>query len=67
MHLAEWEAKFTAACSSPSCPECESFVKGTKAVLTRSELQGSELRVLQEKRKEELEKKAMSRKVLRKF
>jgi len=67
VHLTKWEAKFTTVCSSPSRPEWESFVKGTKTVLTWFELQSSELRILQERRKEELEKKAMSRKVLRKF
>jgi hypothetical protein len=67
VHLTKWEAKFTTVCSSPSRPKWESFIKGTKTVLTRSELQSSELRILQERRKEELEKKAMSRKVLRKF
>jgi hypothetical protein len=38
VHLAKWEAKFTTVCSSPSRPKWESFVKGTKTVLTQSEL-----------------------------
>jgi hypothetical protein len=46
VHLTKWEAKFTTVCSSPSRPEWESFVKGTKTVLTWSELQSSELRIL---------------------
>jgi hypothetical protein len=46
VHLTKWEAKFTTVCSSPSRPKWESFVKGTKTVLTQSKLQSSELRIL---------------------
>src|SRR5947207_13088449 len=45
-----WESKFSGICSSPSRPEWHSFVKGTKQVLVRSELQEHELRIHQERR-----------------
>jgi hypothetical protein len=38
VQLTKWEAKFTIVCSSPSRPEWESFLKGTKTILTWSKL-----------------------------
>jgi hypothetical protein len=63
----KWEQKLTAQCSSPSRPELESFIKGTKQVLSRSQLQEAELRIHQERRQEEQERKVTRRKVLQKF
>jgi hypothetical protein len=63
----KWETKFSRVCSSPSRPDWHSFVKGTKQVLVRSKLQKHELRIHQERRIEEQERKVTSRKVLQKF
>jgi flagellar biosynthesis GTPase FlhF len=54
-------------CSSPSCLEWDSFVKGTKTVLVHSQLQEQELHIHQERRVEEQERKVKSRKVIQKF
>jgi hypothetical protein len=67
IQIDKWETKFNGVCSSPSRPDWHSFVKGTKQVLVRSELQEHELRIHQERRIEELESKVTSRKVLQKF
>jgi fructose-specific phosphotransferase system component IIB len=67
VQLDKWETKFNALCSSPSRPNWHSFVKGTKQVLTQSELQSSELCIHQEKRREEQEKKLISQRVVQKM
>jgi hypothetical protein len=45
VQLDKWETKFDGLCSSLSRSNWHSFVKGTKQVLTQSELQSSELRI----------------------
>jgi hypothetical protein len=67
IQISKWEAKFSANCSSPSRPEWHSFVKGTKLVLTQSQLQEHELHIHQERRIEDQERKVTRRKVLQKF
>jgi hypothetical protein len=65
--LDKWGPKFTANCSSPSRPQWESFVKGTKLVLAKSQLQECELQIHQDRRREDLERKTTKRKVIQKF
>src|SRR3954454_18337670 len=62
--IGKWENKFSGVCSSPSRPEWHSFVEGTKEFLVRSELQEHVLRIHQERRISELEKKVTSQKVV---
>lgn len=62
-----WEAKFTEQCSSPSRPKWQTFVQGTKEVLTCSQLHENELRIHQERRIEEQVRKVTRRKVVQKF
>jgi hypothetical protein len=60
MQIDKWDNKWSRICSSPSRPDWDSSVKGTKQVLIRSQLQEDELWIHQESRIEELEKKVTS-------
>ena len=67
VQIDHWEAKFTEQCSSPSRPKWQTFVQGTKEVLTRSQLHENELRLHQERRVEDQVRKVTRRKVVQKF
>ena len=62
--IGKWENKLETLMSSPSRPEWHSFCKGTRQVLTQSQLQESELRVHQKRRQEDLERKVNKRRVV---
>ena len=62
--IGKWEDKLEALISSPSRPEWHSFCKGTRQVLTYSQLQETELRVHQKRRQEDLERKVNKRRVV---
>jgi hypothetical protein len=56
--------KLEALISSPSRPEWHSFCKGTRQILTHSQLQESELLVHRKRRQEDLERKVNKRRVV---
>jgi len=62
--IGKWEEKVEELISSPSRPEWHSFCKGTRQVLTHSQLQESELLVHQKRRQEDLERKVNKRRVV---
>jgi hypothetical protein len=65
--LDKWGPKFTTNYSSPSHPQWESFIKGTKLVLAKSQLQECELKIYQDRRREDLKRKTTKWKVIQKF
>ena len=65
--LFELENKILDPLSSATKPKVQSLIKGTKEILTYSQLQEQELRVVQARRIEEMERKVTKRKVIQKY
>ena len=65
--LGKWNKHLGPRCSSPSRPEWDSFVQGSLQVLAQSQLQEQELRIHQNRRIEELERKVSKRQRLCKY
>jgi hypothetical protein len=62
----ELENKILEPLSSATKPKVQSLLKGTKEILTYSQLQEQELRVVQARRMEEMQRKVSKRKVAQK-
>ena len=65
--LKRWNQYLGPCCSSPSRPEWDSFVQGSLQVLAQSQLQEQELRIHQNKRISELERKVSKRQRICKY
>ena len=65
--LERWNQHLGPCCSSPSRPKWESFIQGSLQVLTQSQLQEQELRIHQNKRISELERKVTKRQRICKY
>jgi hypothetical protein len=65
--LFELKNKILEPLSSATNPKVQSLIKGTKEILTYSQLQKQELRVVQARRMEEVQRKVTKRKVVQKY
>jgi hypothetical protein len=64
--FSEFENKILEPLSSATKPKVQALIKGTKEILTYSQLQEQELQVVQARRVEELQRKVNKRKVIQK-
>lgn len=65
--LERWNQHLGPRCSSPSRPEWNSFIEGSHQVLAETQLQEQELRIHQNRRKSELERKGTKRQRICKY
>ena len=62
--LFDLEKKILEPLSSATKPKVQSLIKGTREILTYSQLQEQELQVVQARRMEEIQRKVQKRKVV---